>query len=312
MSKRVIITGATGFIGNALCRELIQGRYEVVELSRGPEMGKALLPNQVKVVKWDTQSSEGWADYADGAYAIVNLAGENIASGTWTTERKQRILQSRLDAGKAVVEAVEKVKTKPQVVIQSSGIGYYGDSGDEIVDETSPPGSGFLVEVAKQWEKTTQEVESMGVRHVVIRTGVVLGEEGGFLSRIIPPYRFFLGGYMGSGKQWIPWIHIDDEAKAIRFLMEKKDLQGVFNLTAPNPITSRDFSKVLGKAMKKPAWLPVPGFVLRLFLGEMAKELILSGQRAVPKRLLESGYEFSYADAKSALAQIPSHGKNHK
>jgi uncharacterized protein (TIGR01777 family) len=304
ISKRVIITGATGFIGNALCRELIEGGYETVGLSRNPEMGKALLSDQVKVVKWDTKSSEGWTNYADGAYAIVNLAGENIASGGWTKERKKRILQSRLDAGKAVIQAIEKVKNKPNVVIQASGIGYYGDSGNQILDETSSPGSGFLVEVAKQWEKTTQKVESMGVRHIVIRTGVVLGGDGGFLYRVVLPYRFFVGGHLGSGKQWIPWIHIEDEAKAIRFLMEKIDMRGVFNLSSPNPLTSRDFSKVLGKVMKKPAWLPVPGFVLRLLLGEMASELILSGQRALPKRLLESGFQFQYPEVESALSRI--------
>lgn len=304
MSKRVIISGATGFIGKALCRHLLEAGYDVVGLSRDPDKGKEFLPGEVNFARWDAKSAEGWMDHADGAFAIVNLAGENIASGRWTKQRKQRILESRLDAGKALVEAVEKVKTKPQVVIQSSGIGYYGDSGDEIVDETSPPGSGFLVEVAKEWEKTTQEVESMGVRHVVIRTGVVLGAEGGFLSRIILPYRFFLGGHMGSGKQWIPWIHMDDEAKAIRFLMEKEGLQGAFNLTAPNPLTSRDFSKVLGRVMKKPAWLAIPGFVLRLFFGEMASELILSGQRALPKRLLESGYQFIYPELEPALREI--------
>ncbi|MGB2696682.1 MAG: TIGR01777 family oxidoreductase [Candidatus Zixiibacteriota bacterium] len=304
ISKRVIITGATGFIGNALCRELIEGGYETVGLSRNPEMGKKLLPDQVKVVKWDTKSGQGWANYADGAYAIVNLAGENIASGGWTKERKKRILQSRLDAGRAVVEAVEKVKNKPSVIIQASGIGYYGDCGDQILDETSSPGSGFLVEVAKQWEKTTQKVESFGVRQVIIRTGVVLGKEEGFLTRVILPYRFFVGGHMGSGRQWVPWIHIEDEARAIRFLMEKKDLQGAFNLSSPHPLTSRDFSKVLGKVMKKPAWLPVPGFVLRLLLGEMASELILSGQRALPKKLLESGYEFIYPELEPALREI--------
>jgi len=304
MSERIVISGATGFIGNALCKELIEGGYQVIGLSRNPEMGKALLPNQVKVVKWDTKSSQGWADYADGAYAVVNLAGENIAYGTWTTERKQRILQSRLDAGKAVLEAIEKAKNKPKVAIQASGIGFYGDGGDEILDESSPPGSGFLIEVAKKWENTTKKVESFGVRHIIIRTGVVLGPNEGFLSRVLSPFRFFVGGHMGSGRQWIPWIHIDDEVKAIRFLIEKKDLHGVFNLSSPNPLTSRDFSRTLGKVLKKPAWLPVPGFVLRLFLGEMADELILSGQRALPKRLLESGFQFQYTEAESALFQI--------
>jgi len=304
MSKKVIITGASGFIGKALCRHLIEVGYDVVGLSRNPDRGSNLLVGQVNVVKWDARSATEWRDYADGAYAIVNLAGENIGSGRWTKQRKERILKSRLDAGKAVVEAVEKVKTKPQVVIQSSGIGYYGDSGDEIVDETSRPGSGFLVEVAKQWERTTEQVKSFGVRHIVIRTGVVLGKDEGFLPRVMMPFRFFVGGHIGSGKQWISWIHIDDEVRAIRFLMERESLEGAFNLSAPNPITSRDFSKALGKAMKRPAWLPVPGFVLRLFMGEMADELILSGQKAMPKRLQESKYEFRYSEAEAALREI--------
>lgn len=312
MSKRVIISGATGFIGKVLCRHLLEAGYEVVGLSRNPDEGKRFLPGQVNFARWDAKSAEGWIDHADSAFAIVNLAGENIASGRWTKQRKQRILESRVDAGKAVVDAVEKVKAKPQVVIQSSGIGYYGDSGDEIVDETSPPGSGFLVEVAKEWERTTEQVKSSGVRHIIIRTGVVLGKGQGFLSRVMTPFRFFVGGHMGKGKQWISWIHIEDEIRAIRFLMERESLEGVFNLSAPNPLTSGDFSKALGKAMKRPAWLHVPGFALSLFLGEMAQELILSGQRAMPKRLLESGYEFSYADAESALAQILSHDKNLK
>lgn len=304
MSKRVIISGVTGFIGKALCRELIEAGYEVVGLSRNPAKGKELFPDQVKVVKWDAESGEGWSDYVDGVYAIVNLAGENIASGRWTEKRKQRILESRLNAGKSVVRVVQKVKNKPNVVIQASGIGYYGDRKDEILDESSAPGTGFLVEVAKQWEETTKKVESMGVRLVIIRTGVVLGPDEGYLSRIMLPFRLFAGGYMGSGSQWIPWIHIDDEVRAIRFLMEREDLYGVFNLSTPNPFTSRDFSKVLGKVMRRPAWLPVPGFVLRLFLGQMAKELILSGQRAMPKRLLESGYEFLYPKTEPALRQI--------
>jgi len=199
---------------------------------------------------------------------------------------------------------VEKSKSKPNVVVQASGIGYYGNRGDEILDESSSPGSGFLVEVAKQWEKTTEKVKFLGVRHIIIRTGVVLGKDGGFLPRVLLPFRLFVGGHLGSGKQWIPWIHIQDEAKAIRFLIEKEDLKGVFNLTSPNPLVSKDFFKILGKVIKRPSWLHIPGFFLRLFLGQMAEELILSGQRALPKRLLESGYEFLYSDLESALKEI--------
>lgn len=304
MSKRILISGATGFIGRVLCRRLVKEGYEVVALSRDPTRGNESLPNQVNIVRWDTKTAEGWDDYADGAYAIINLAGESIASGRWTQQKKHRILESRLNAGEAVLQAVERVENKPKVVMQASGIGIYGNRNDEILDEFSPAGSGFLVEVAKQWEQTTEKVEAMGVRHVIIRTGVVLGAGGGFLSRVLLPFRLFVGGRLGSGKQWIPWIHIDDEIGAIVFLMEKENLQGVFNLTAPNPLTSKEFFRFLGKAMRRPSWLPVPGFVLRVFLGEMAKELILSGQRAMPKRLLESGYEFLYPQAELALREI--------
>jgi uncharacterized protein (TIGR01777 family) len=304
MSNQIIITGATGFIGKSLCKQLVQAGYDLVVLSRNPKKGSESLPNQIRVASWDAKTSEGWADYADGAYAIINLAGENIGSGRWTPGKKRRILESRLNAGKAVVEAIKKVGNKPKVLIQASGIGIYGNRDDEILDEFSRPGSGFLTEVAKQWEGSTKKVESFGVRHVIIRTGVVLGADGGFLSRVILPFRLFVGGRLGSGNQWIPWIHLDDEVRAICFLMERQNLQGAFNLTAPNPLISKDFFNLLGKTIKRPSWLPVPGFLLSLLLGERARELILSGQRAMPKRLLESGYDFLYPDAKSALREI--------
>jgi uncharacterized protein (TIGR01777 family) len=304
MSNQIIITGATGFIGKSLCKQLVQAGYDLVVLSRNPKKGSESLPNQIRVASWDAKTSEGWADYADGAYAIINLAGENIGSGRWTPGKKRRILESRLNAGKAVVEAIKKVGNKPKVLIQASGIGIYGNRDDEILDEFSRPGSGFLTEVAKQWEGSTKKVESFGVRHVIIRTGVVLGADGGFLSRVILPFRLFVGGRLGSGNQWIPWIHLDDEVRAICFLMERQNLKGAFNLTAPNPLISKDFFNLLGKTIKRPSWLPVPGFLLSLLLGERARELILSGQRAMPKRLLESGYDFLYPDAKSALREI--------
>ncbi|MBM3240855.1 TIGR01777 family protein [Candidatus Poribacteria bacterium] len=305
MSKRIIIIiGATGFIGKALCGQLVQEGYDVVALSRNPHKGNELLGNRVQVVKWDAQSAAGWSDYAAGAYAIINLAGENIAAGRWTRDKKQNILQSRLNAGRAVLEAVEQAKKKPQVVIQASAIGYYGNRGDAILDEASAPGVGFLPEVAQQWEQTTKKVASLGVRHIIMRSGIVLGRAEGFLPRVLLPFRLFVGGRLGSGKQWFSWIHIQDEVKAIGFLLGQENLHGVFNLTSPKPLTAKDFSQVLGKVMHRPSWLPVPGFALRLILGEMAKELILSGQRVMPKRLLEAGYEFLHIEAETALHEI--------
>ncbi len=301
---KAIITGATGFIGRALCKNLVEAGYDVVALTRNRSKGRGLLGNQVTVVEWDGKSAEGWERHVDGADAIVNLAGESISSGRWNRAKKEKILQSRLDAARAVVDAIRRTEKKPGVVIQSSGIGYYGSRSDEIIDESSSPGTGFLSEVAQKWEGSTKDVESFGARQVVIRTGVVLGTDGGALPRLLTPFRLFVGGPLGSGKQWFPWIHVYDEISAIRFLIEREDLTGAFNLTAPEPLRMKDFCRVLGKVMKRPSWFAVPGFLLHLMFGEMAKEVLLSGQRALPRELLEAGYSFQHPDAESALQQI--------
>lgn len=305
---RIIVAGAYGFIGKALCFRLLKENYEVIALSRNLEKAKKIFGTQVKVVEWDAKSSEGWQDYANGAYAVVNLAGENIGSGRWTPKKKQAILQSRLDVGRAVVEAAKSVEKKPGVIIQASAIGYYGSRGDEIIDESSSPGEGFLAEVVKKWELSTQEVESQNIRHVIIRSGVVLGGVGGAFLRLVKPFRLFVGGHLGSGKQWFSWIHLEDEVNAILFLMQKENLQGVFNLTAPYQMRQKDFARIMGKIMKRSSWLPVPGLVLRLFFGEMAKEMLLSGQKVYPRRLLEAGYRFLYPEAEFAIKEIL--GKN--
>jgi uncharacterized protein (TIGR01777 family) len=304
----IIITGATGFIGKALCFRLLEENYDVVALSRSKEKGERIFGTDATVVEWDGRNSEVLQDYANGAYAVVNLAGENIGSGRWTPKRKQSILQSRLDAGRAIVEAVKSVEKKPRVIIQASAIGYYGSRGDETIDESSSPGEGFLVEVVKKWEQSTQGAESLKIRRIIIRSSLVLGKEGGVFLRLLKPFRLFVGGHLGSGKQWFSWIHLEDEVKAILFLMKREDLAGVFNLTAPHLLMQKDFFNILGKIMKRPSWFPVPGFVLRLIFGEMAKDTLLSGQRVVPRRLLEGGYRFLYPQAELALEEIL--GKN--
>jgi len=305
---RVIITGATGFIGKALCSRLLKEGYEVIALSRSKEKGEKILGTQVKVVEWDGRSCQGWLDYANGTHAVVNLAGENIGAGRWTPNRKKAILQSRLDAGRAVVEAANSVEKKPGVIIQASAIGYYGSRGDEIVDESSSRGEGFLAEVVKQWELSTKEVESQNIRRVIIRSGVVLGKEGGVFLRLVKPFRLLVGGHLGSGKQWFSWIHLEDEVNAILFLIQREDLKGVFNLAAPQQLIQKDFSHIMGKIMKRPSWFPVPGFVLRMIFGEMAKETLLSGQRVSPRRLMKAGYRFLYPQAELAIKEIL--GKN--
>lgn len=299
---RVLITGGTGLIGRVLAVYLVGEGHEVVVLSRAPRR-TTNLPSNVKMVRWDARTPSGWGHLADGADAIVNLAGENIGAGRWTAERKRRIHESRINAGRAVVQAVEDAKQKPRVVVQASAVGYYGPRGDEVVTEDTPPGDDFLAQVCVEWEASTAPVEAMGVRRVVIRTGVVLSMEGGALPRLSLPFKLFAGGSLGGGRQWFPWIHITDEVAAIRFLMAHEEARGPFNLTAPHPLTNAAFSQVLGRVLRRPAWLPTPAVVLRLLFGEMAT-ILLEGQRAVPRRLLEAGFTFRFPEAEAALRDL--------
>jgi uncharacterized protein (TIGR01777 family) len=277
--------------------------YEVVCLTRNASAANERWGNRVKFVDWNGRNAVGWGGYADGALAIINLAGESIASGRWTARKKQRILQSRIKAGEAVVKAVQSGKKGPEVIIQASAIGFYGDRGDRVLDEASPPGKGFLAEVTKKWEASTAEAETCD-RRLIIRTGMVLGPNGGALDRLVQPFRFFLGGHTGTGKQWNSWIHIEDVIQSILFLMESKDLRGIFNLTAPSPLKNKDFCQAIGTVLGRPSWLPIPGFFLKLIFGELAKEALLSSQRVYPKRLKGAGYKFIFPDAKKALADI--------
>ncbi|MDT8300689.1 MAG: TIGR01777 family oxidoreductase [Sedimentisphaerales bacterium] len=308
---RVVITGATGFIGRALCRELHKD-YEVIALSRDSNRAAKSVGDWASIVEWDGRTTGSWIQQADGALAIINLAGENVASGRWNKAKKAGILHSRMDTSRAVLDAVKQTNKKPKVIIHSSAIGYYGSRGIERLDENSTPGKGFLADVCRNSETVAGQIESLGVRCVIIRTGVVLGNGGGALPRIMQPFRFFLGGHIGSGRQWLSWISLDDEVAAIKFLIENEDLQGVFNLTAPKPITMKRFCRKLGWVIRRPSWLFFPGFIMRLALGEMAGEVLLSGQRVKPKRLLEAGFEFKHIEVKKALKDIKSQKKKHK
>ena len=299
---RIVITGGTGLIGRALSEELASGGHEVILLSRDPGLAKA-LPDGVRAERWDGRNAAGWGPLVSGAGAIVNLAGENLAGGRWTAERKTRIRESRIHAGQAVVEAVTEAVEKTGVVIQSSGLGYYGPQGDEIITEETPAGRDFLGQLAVEWEACTEPVETLGVRRAVIRTGPVLSAAGGALPRMISPFRFFLGGPLGTGRQWFPWIHIKDEARAIRFLIENENGAGPFNLNAPEPLTNADFARLLGRVLKRPAKMSTPVFVLRLLFGEMAT-VLLEGQRAVPQRLLALGFDFRFPEAEPALQDL--------
>ncbi|HEY8742174.1 MAG TPA: TIGR01777 family oxidoreductase [Chloroflexota bacterium] len=299
---RVIITGGTGLIGRALAADLTARGREVIVLSRSPERATN-LPADVRAERWDGRTAAGWGALADGAEAIVNLAGENLAAGRWSSERRRAIRESRLHAGEAVLEAIGAATQKPRVLVQASAAGFYGPHGNEPVTEATAAGSDFLAQLCVAWEASTAAVEAQGVRRAIARTGIVLSTAGGALPRLLLPYRFFAGGRLGNGRQWYPWIHLLDEVAAIRFLIDTAAASGTFNLTAPQPLTNGALAHVIGNVLGRPALLPAPAIALRLLMGDMAT-VVLDGQRALPSRLLELGYQFQFPSAEAALRDL--------
>ena len=301
---KIILSGGTGFIGRPLLVQLLRADHHVTLLSRNPDrLGLQTRPS-IDTVPWDACNSGPWSSRVDGADAVINLAGEPIAQKRWTREQKERIVSSRIDSTRALVEAIRRAQKKPAVLINASAVGYYGHVESGEVTESRPKGNGFLADTCAQWEKEALAAEALGVRVVCLRTGIVLEKGGGALAKMLPPFRFFMGGPLGSGCQGLPWVHRDDEIGAILFTLKTQNLRGPVNITAPNPVTMREFCESLGKAMRRPSWAPVPAFVLRLLLGDMAEEMLLGGQRAVPQKLLDAGYRFRYPDLDRALAAI--------
>lgn len=301
---RIVITGGTGFLGKALAARLAQDGHEVIALSRNPDVKRVDTPPGVAVTRWDGRSSAGWAQLADGAGAIVNLAGESIAGGRWTARRRERILTSRLQAGQAVVEAVARAQHKPAVLVQASATGYYGNYGDELLAETAPPkGDIFESRVCIEWEASTAAVETMGVRRAVIRSGVVFAREGGALSLMVLPFRLFAGGPLGDGRQGLSWIHRDDWVEAVRFILTDERARGPINVTAPQPVAMEEFGRAAARALNRPYGLPAPAFAIRFALGE-AGDVVLGGRKAVPARLEEWGFKFRYPSVQTALRVI--------
>lgn len=305
---RYIITGGSGVIGSRLTKSLLADGHEVVILSRNP--GKHQLPAGAQGVAWDARTASGWGHLADGAFAIINLAGESIGGsgtiplpGTWSDERKKRIKESRQGVGQAVVAAVEAAVNKPQVVFQMSGIDYY-PATDKVMTEDSSRGRQFLADVvADYWEPSTAAVEAMGVRRVVARTAPLLNEETGPLPASLLQFKLFAGGRLGSGNQWFSWIHTEDVVRAIRFLTETEAASGIYNLAAPNSVTNKEFTRVLGQVMGRPTLLPVPEFALKLLLGEVAA-LVLEGRPVSVKKLEALGFSFRYPTLDAALREI--------
>ncbi|MGD8719100.1 MAG: TIGR01777 family oxidoreductase [Candidatus Zixiibacteriota bacterium] len=300
----VIITGGTGFIGRGLTRRSMAAGHNVIILTRDPGRYAADTREGVTYAKWDGHTSEGWGRYVSGGAAVVNLAGANIAGGRWTPEYKDKIIRSRLAAGGAVVEAFAAAPSRPAALIQASAVGYYGSRGDDELDESAGPGEGFLADVCRQWEGSTAAVEDMGVRRVVVRSGLVLARKGGAFPRLVKPFRYFAGGPLGGGRQWFSWIHYDDEVAAIHYLLENDRAAGPYNLCAPAPLRNRDLARSVGRKLGRPAWWPTPRFALRMALGEMADELLLASQRARPEKLSAAGFEFGYTDFEAALPDL--------
>ncbi|WP_029898695.1 TIGR01777 family oxidoreductase [Desulfohalovibrio reitneri] len=289
---RVIITGGTGYIGRHLVEALLERGDEAVVLSRSQGKVREAFGGRASAATWDGRTAEGWGQLADGADAIVNLAGESIFGGRWLPVKKKRIMESRTNAGRAVTEAVRQAEKKPSVVVQGAAVGCYGDRPPPPATEDAPLGEGFLADVCREWEASTSEVEDMGVRRAVARTGLVCSRDGGALAAMLSPFKLGLGGPIGDGKQGFPWIALEDEVGAILHLLDTPECHGPFNLTAPDVVDNRAFSKELARALRRPSFFRAPACVLRALLGEMAEEMLLQGQFVDSSKLRNSGYVF--------------------
>lgn len=297
----ILISGGSGFIGSALIRSLFADEHKVWVLTRNP--ARVRLPEGAQPVRWDGRTSQGWIGVFSQMDAIVNLAGENVGQWPWTAKRKKLIRDSRVDAGIAIADAFQKVDKKPAVLIQASGVGYYGACGTETIAEDSPAGNDFMAAVASNWEASTRIVDSLGVRRVIIRTSLVLSARQGVLPLMALPVRLGAGGPLGTGKQGVSWIHLEDEVRAIRYLLENNKARGVFNLSAPNPLPNADFVRALAQALSRPYWMPAPAPILRVALGEMST-LLLDGQFVIPQRLVNLGFVFHFESAQQAFADL--------
>lgn len=297
---KIILTGATGLIGQALVKRLL-GRHELIVFSRNIPRARTIFKDSgIQFADWH-QPPSCLAAMVEGSSVLINLAGEGIGNGRWTSTRKEAILWSRIQSTEMMFTLLEAAEMKLKTVIQASAIGYYGFDDERSFTEEDVAGSGFLAEVSKRWEKTAQKFEQLSERLLVLRTGIVLSNQGGVLPKMALPFRFFVGGKIGSGNQWMSWIDIEDEVEAILFLLDNKSSKGVYNLTAPEPVRQKEFAKQLGITLKRPSILPMPASLMRLVMGEMAEELLLNGTRALPKRLLEEGFRFHFTQLQDSL-----------
>ena len=297
----LVITGATGFIGAELVARLGRENHTLTLLTRNLPSHPVGIQN--RWMTWDATRPSGWLSAVEGTDGVIHLAGEPIAAKRWSPAQKLRLRESRIDTTRALVDAIAQARHKPRFLINASAVGYYGDRGDETITEESAPGNDFLAELCAAWETEATKANELGLRVALLRTGIVLGKGRGALAKMVPAFKLFMGGRLGSGKQWFPWIHLDDEVGLIKFIIENDKAEGPFNLTSPNPVTMAEFCRVLGRVLNRPAWAPVPPSVLYLMLGEMA-EMLLSGQRAVPQAALRLGYNFRFSRVDEALESL--------
>jgi uncharacterized protein (TIGR01777 family) len=303
---QIVVTGGTGFIGRALCVSLCQEGHKVILLTRRIE-AQGLCDSTVTAIEWNGREGGAWEHCLDGADAIINLAGAPIADGRWTDARKQLLIESRVLSTRVLIEALSRCSSKPRTLISASGIGYYGASDDRLLDEGAARGQGFLSYLSFLWEAEALRAAEFGMRVVMLRTGMVLEPDGGALPKMLLPFRFFAGGPIMPGTQWVSWIHRRDHIGLIQWILTRPSITGPVNAVAPEAVTMKQFCEVLGRVLHRPSWLPVPGFALQAALGELGT-LMTTGQRVTPAKALSGGYGFHYPTLEPALRAILAKG----
>lgn len=300
--KPIIVTGATGLIGKKIVTGLHKRNRDVIVFSRSPEKARTLLPYATEHVQWDAREEGAWMKYIDGAEGIINLAGTNVGEGRWTAQRKKEILDSRVIGTRGLVNGIQAAKNPPSVLVNASAVGYYGNTGDTIANENSPAASNFLAQVTKAWEEEAIKAEEKS-RVVRARIGVVMDGKDGALGKLKLPFQLFIGGHLGSGKQWLSWIHRDDVIEMLLWSLLNPNVQGALNVVAPNPMTMKEWAKAVGKVMKRPSLFPVPEFALKLLLGEQHC-IVTEGQRVSSEKAAALGYVWKFPDIRSCLQDL--------
>ena len=300
--KKIVITGATGLIGRELCKSLFTRRDELTIFSTSVEKAKAVLPFAKEVVEWKNYDKD-YSVHLEGKDAVIHLAGASVAGKRWNQSYKKEIYDSRINTTRNLVSSIEKCEQKPEVFISASAIGFYGERKDSILSETSSAGNDFLSHVCIDWENASEQLEMLNVRRAIVRTGIVLSTDDGALKKMLLPFQLYVGGPLGNGKQWFSWIHLADIISLYLFLLDNKNLKGIFNAVSPQPVQMKTFAKILGKVLRKPSLFPVPKFILKLVMGESASA-ILASQKVKPGALLEAGFKFNYEDLELALIDL--------